>query len=238
MTSVRPATALQDGVTDQLGREIVSGGVACGHRYTLDGLQERFGISRTVARDVMRVLDSLGLVTPRRSVGLVVNHPDRWNVHSQQVIRWRLEGPERDQQFKELTQLRIAIEPFAAAETARHAPQHVRDRMLELAGTLRRLGEAGDLEAFLQADIEFHALLLKHSGNSMFASLDGVIGEVLAGRTHSGLMPFHPREEALNAHEDLARAIAAGDPAGAEAGALSIVTEVRQALEADLPTLG
>ena len=80
-----------------------------------------------------------------------------------------------------------------------------------LAADLRRLGEAGDLEAFLAADIEFHRLLLQSCGNEMFLALEGMVAEVLTSRTQQGLMPFKPRDEALQAHEDVAAAVAGGD---------------------------
>ncbi|MDR2254552.1 MAG: FCD domain-containing protein [Arthrobacter sp.] len=233
MEASRAATVLQDGVLEELGREIVGGTVGAGHRYRLDVLQERFDISRTVARDVMRVLDSLGLVTPRRSVGVVVNPASAWNVYAPHVIRWRLEGPGAAKQFDELTQLRIAVEPLAARSAAEHAGAEARSRIVALAARLRTLGEAGELERFLEADVEFHELVLKESGNSMFAALTGAVGEVLAGRTHAGLMPFHPVPEALDAHEALAAAIAAGEGARAERAARAIAAEVHEALGLD-----
>lgn len=235
MNQHRAATALQDRVLDRLGQEIVAGTVPAGHRYRLDELQERFAISRTVARDVMRVLESLGLVTPRRSVGVIVNPGSEWNVYAARVIHWRLACSEAEQQFRELTQLRIAVEPVAASEAATNASAAARTRIVELGEELRRLGEAGRLEDFLTADVEFHALLLRESGNSMFAALEGVIAEVLAGRTHAGLMPFHPRPEALDAHQGLADAVARGDRGAAEAHALAVVSEVREALVGEDP---
>lgn len=230
MPQTKQAVLRQDAVLEELGREIVDGRVVAGHRYKLEELVERFAVSRTVVRDVIRTLESFGLVDPRRSIGVVVNALEHWNVHAPSVIRWRLAGAERDEQFRELTELRIAVEPLAAAGTARRASPAIRARMAELAVTLRELGEAGDLERFLEADIEFHALILRHSGNSMFASLHEVVAEVLAGRTHAGLMPFHPREEALSAHEELAGAIVDGDASSAEAQSRRLLTEVNQAL--------
>ena len=105
---------------------------------------------------------------------------------------------------------------------------------MRLAAEMRRLGEAGDLEAFLAVDIAFHSLLLQASGNSMFAELDGVVAEVLTGRTVQGLMPFHPRAKALDEHDAVAAAVAAADGPGAEAHMQVLVDEVRAALEATL----
>lgn len=228
------ATVLLEPIVETLGREIIDGALRPGDRLTLQALQSRFGVSRTVMRDGMRVLESLRLVYAKRRVGLVVQEPRFWNAYDRRVIRWRLAGPGRERQFTELTELRVAVEPLAAAGAARRAPAAARAKILELAAEMRRLGEAGDLEAFLAVDIAFHALLLQASGNSMFAELDGVVAEVLTGRTEQGMMPFHPRDKALDEHEAVAAAVAAADGVGAERHMQVLVDEVRAALEATL----
>ncbi|MGN6406391.1 FadR/GntR family transcriptional regulator [Sinomonas sp.] len=215
---------------DAVGEAIVSGRYEPGHRLTLDELQREFGVSRTVARDTMRVLETMNLVTSRRRVGIVVQDPAHWNVYDPQLVRWRLTSPRRDEQYASLTELRIAVEPLAAAGAARRASGNQRLELTRLAADLRRLGEAGDLDAFLDADIAFHRLILSSSGNEMFAALEGMVAEVLTSRTRQGRMPFHPRDEALDAHERAAAAIARGDANGAEASAREILHEVRGAL--------
>ncbi|WP_417220185.1 FadR/GntR family transcriptional regulator [Arthrobacter sp.] len=228
------ARVLQEPIVETLGREITDGVLRPGDRLTLESLQERFGVSRTVMRDGMRVLESLRLVYAKRRVGLVVQEPHFWNAYDRRVIRWRLAGPGRERQFTELTELRVAVEPLAAAGAARRAPREARVEILRLAAEMRRLGEAGDLEAFLAVDIAFHALLLQASGNSMFAELEPVVAEVLTGRTEQGMMPFHPRAKALDEHDAVAAAVAAADGPGAEAHMQVLVDEVRAALEATL----
>ncbi|RII42300.1 FadR family transcriptional regulator [Galactobacter valiniphilus] len=233
-----PAAVLQEGVVDALGREIVDGEVLPGHRYTLEGLQDRFEISRTVARDAMRSLESLGLVESRRRVGLSVQASRRWNVHHPRVIRWRLEGQHRSTQYRELAELRIAVEPLAAACAAVRADAAARIRLRELAQELHEHGRAGDADAFLRADIEFHALILNSSGNAMFGSLDEIVGEVLAGRMSGGVLPFAATERSLEAHTGLAAAVAGGDAEEAERLAREVVGEVRDALATGLDPVG
>ena len=96
--------------------------------------------------------------------------------------------------------------------------------------SVRRLGEAGDLQAFLAVDIKFHQLLLRSCGNEMFMALEGMVAEVLTSRTKQGLMPFKPRNEALQAHEDVAAAVAGGDTVVAERAMHHILNEVREAM--------
>jgi DNA-binding FadR family transcriptional regulator len=224
------ARGLHRRMLDAVGEAIASGRYEPGFRLTLDELQREFGVSRTVARDTMRVLETMNLVTSRRRVGIVVQDPAQWNVYDPQLVRWRLTSPRRDEQYASLTELRIAVEPLAAAGAARRASGSQRIELTRLAADLRRLGESGDLDAFLDADIAFHRLILSSSGNEMFAALEGMVAEVLTSRTRQGRMPFHPRDEALDAHERAAAAIARGDANDAEASAREILHEVRGAL--------
>lgn len=222
--------SLHTAVLDSLGLAITSGDVPPGTPLTLDGIGAEHEVSRTVAREVMRMLEGLGMVRSRRRVGLVVLGIEDWNVLDPRIIRWRLQGAGRDAQLRSLTELRHAVEPLAAAGAARHASPQVRGELLDLARRMRPTAEAGDLTEFLALDVRMHELLLRSSGNEMFGPLADVVAEVLAGRTHLGLMPASPVPEALDQHEAVARAVATGDPAAAEAAMSAIVGEVRSAL--------
>ncbi len=225
--------ALHSAVLDALGRSITSGDLAPGTPLTLEAIGAEHGVSRTVAREVMRLLEGLGLVRSGRRVGIVVLPMESWSVLDPRVIRWRLEGPGRDAQLRSLTELRHAVEPLAAAGAARHAPAETRDELVDLATRMRVLGEHGDLTEFLALDVRMHELVLRSSGNELFGALAGVVAAVLSGRTHLGLMPASPVPEALDQHEAVARAVAAGDPEAAEAAMAAIVGEVRRALTED-----
>lgn len=214
-----------------LGREIIGGLLLPGDALTLDGLQERFGVSRTVARDGVKVLESLGLLYSKRRVGLVVTHPAQWNVYAPSVIAWRLESEDSRRAYVELSQLRIAVEPEAASLAAQHRTEDQAEDILALASKMRRLGEAGRLEDFMVADVAFHRVLLEAGGNSMFSALGDVVAEVLTGRTHHGLMPSRPKAEALDAHDAVARGIAEQDIRTARVNMQFLVDEVRTALE-------
>lgn len=181
--------SLHNSVLDTIGRQITDGELPAGHVLTLERIQQRFGVSRTVARETMRLLESIGLVVSRRRVGITVQPPSSWQVFDPRVIWWRLSGQGRDAQLRSLTELRIAVEPLAAGAAARGASAAERRRAVELAAAMRKTGEAGELEEFLELDIAFHALLLGASGNEMFAALIDVVAVVLRGRTTLGLMP-------------------------------------------------
>jgi len=222
------AEVMNSRIIEVVGRDIVTGVLAPGTRLTLVGLQEQFGVSRTVVRDCMQILEAMNLVYSKRRIGIVVLEPQRWNVYDPRIIRWRLAGPGRSSQFRSLTELRIAVEPLAAAGAARAASEEQRRSLQDLAERMRR--DAHDPEAFLAADIAFHTLLLQASGNEMFASLREVFAEVLSGRSRQNLMPEGPRPEALELHAGVAEAVGREDPAAARAQMAELLVEVEEAI--------
>jgi DNA-binding FadR family transcriptional regulator len=229
------ATGLHERVLARLGPAIVSGAVAEGSVLRIEQIGDEHGVSRTVARDVVKVLESLQVVTSRRRVGVTVRPRAEWNLFDPRLIRWRLAGPDRERQLHSLGELRRAVEPVAAALAAVHADDEQRARLAAAVTGMAASGPTGDLSAYLAHDVSFHQVLLQASGNEMFAGLASVVGEVLAGRTRHHLMPATPEPTAIGLHADVAEAVARRDPAGAERAMRSILEEAQQAIEAALP---
>ena len=210
-------------VLDLLGLAICAGDLAAGSVVRIDQLQERYGVSRSVVREAIRVLASMGMVASRRRVGVQVLPETKWNLYDPQVIRWRLASPARIAQLQSLTELRTAIEPEAARLAAQRAPLAGASELMGLAGKLWAAGQGNDPEAFLILDIQFHRLVLTSSGNEMFAKLNTLVEAVLTGRTQYGLMPQHPHNQALQLHVDVASAIQRGNGDEAHAAMLGIM---------------
>ncbi|MEV4187473.1 GntR family transcriptional regulator, partial [Streptosporangium canum] len=97
---------------------IASGGLAAGQVLTIEELELRFGVSRSVIRETIRVLESMGLVSSRRRVGVTVAARTEWNLFDPRIIRWRLAGEGRGEQLRSLGELRRGVEPVAAALAA------------------------------------------------------------------------------------------------------------------------
>ncbi len=223
-----------DSVLARLGPRIVDGSLPSGSVVTLDWLSQEYGVSRTVAREVVQVLASMSIVESRRRTGILVLPRERWDAYDPAVIRWRLEGSERRNHLRELSELRSAVEPASAALAAVHADDEQRAGLVRLAGELETTGAAGDLRAFLEHDVAFHRLLLTASGNVMFGCLGQVVEEVLRGRTDHHLMPPTPKPEARRLHQMVADAVAAGQGDLAEAAMSAICVEVVSQLDPGL----
>ncbi|MGW4159312.1 FadR/GntR family transcriptional regulator [Streptomyces sp. NPDC004788] len=210
------AQGLHPHVLTSLGLAITAGEYPPGTVLRSDELAERFDVSRTVVREVVRVLESMHLVESRRRVGVIVLPTERWNVYDPQVIRWRLAGADRPRQLRSLTVLRSAIEPVAAGLAALNAdPEQCRE-LTEQALGMVATSRGRRLEAYLVHDIAFHRVILNASGNEMFARLGDVVAEVLTGRTEHQVMFEDPDPAAVTLHVQVAEAVREKDAARAE----------------------
>jgi DNA-binding FadR family transcriptional regulator len=211
-------------LVQSLGLAIAEGSLAPNSIVRLDELEVQHGVSRSVVREAARVLSSKGMLASRRRFGTVVQPEDEWNLYDPQVIRWRLASSRRLEQLQALNALRGAIEPQAARLAAERASWDAGSELVSLAARLWSAGQRGDQEEFLRLDVEFHAAVLKASGNAMFSQLQNLVAEVLTGRSEHGLMPHLPHHEALQLHVDVASSIQRGE-AGAAHAAMSRIVE-------------
>ncbi len=203
-------------VLAELGPAIASGECPPGTVLRIDELERRYGVSRTVVREVVRVLEAMHLVASRRRVGITVRPAEEWNVFDPAVIRWRLAGPDRPRQLRSLTMLRTAIEPVAAGLAAAHATPEQCRGLTVLAADMAAAARAADLGEYLVHDIAFHRTVLGASGNEMFARLGDVVAEVLTGRTEHHVMFTAPDPEAVTLHVRAAEAIRGRDAGESE----------------------
>ncbi|MGU3652679.1 FadR/GntR family transcriptional regulator [Mycolicibacterium sp. A43C] len=224
---------MHENVLTALGTAVVSGAYPAGQVINLERVSAEHAVSRSVAREAVRVLESMGMVASRRRVGITIQSPEHWNVFDPRLIRWRLDSGDRAAQLVSLSELRRGFEPAAAALAAQRADPHHCRIMAAAVSDMVMHGRSGDLDSYLQADKVFHRTLLEASGNEMFRALNAVVAEVLTGRTHHGMMPAAPEPEAIALHDEVARAIRLRDADGAERAMRAIIDEASAAVAGD-----
>ncbi|MFJ3628216.1 FadR/GntR family transcriptional regulator [Streptomyces albidoflavus] len=218
-------------VLERLGPAITEGQYPAGSVLRTDELAQRYEVSRSVMREAVRVLESMHLVASRRRVGVTVLPAEEWNVYDPQVIRWRLAGADRPRQLRSLTVLRSAVEPVAAGLAAHHATSAQCAELTENALGMVAHSRGHRLEGYLRHDIAFHRVVLRASGNEMFARLGDVVAEVLSGRTHHQVMFHDPDPAAVTLHVRLAEAVRERDAGRAEALTREITIGALQELD-------
>lgn len=216
---------------ERLGSDIVRGALPAGTTVGADDLALRLGVSRTVVREATRVLESVNLIRVRRKVGITVLPAEDWSPYDPNVIRWRLDGPDRFEHLNALSELRSAIEPLAARLAARHATPAQCGALTAAVIGMSATSRSANSTDYLRHDVDFHRTLLAASANPMLHGLRDVVVSVLEGRTAHALMPRVAEPEAVRLHGVVASSIQAGDGEAAEAAMLAIVAESSAAVE-------
>ncbi|MGV9574601.1 FadR/GntR family transcriptional regulator, partial [Streptomyces nigra] len=187
-------------LVQQLGQMIVSGDLGADRPLVPEEIGQRFEVSRTVVRESLRVLEAKGLVSARPNVGTRVRPVSDWNLLDPDIIEWRAFGPQRDDQRRELSELRWTIEPLAARLAAGHGRDDVQQRLSDMVEIMGHAMGQGDVLTFSRADAEFHSLLIQMAGNRMLEHLSGIVSAALqvSGGPVTGC--DRPNEASLGQH--------------------------------------
>ncbi|AUW57222.1 FadR family transcriptional regulator [Sphingobium sp. SCG-1] len=165
------------GLLDSLGRAIVTGQYEQQAFPTEADLAKQHGVSRSVTREAVKMLTAKGLLSARPRQGTVVEPTTSWNLFDADVLRWLLERQFSIKLLKQFNQLRVAIEPEAAALAAQFADAEQRARITS--GLKRMKAAELGMEDVLEADIAFHVAILRASGNPFYVQFRDVVSTAL-----------------------------------------------------------
>lgn len=157
-----------------LGTAIVTGELAPDADLDTVALEERFGVSRTVVREGLRVLAAKGLVGARPRRGTFVAPREQWALLDPDVLRWRFADGVDERFLDELGEVRMTVEPAAA----RLAATGRTDRdlaALEDALAAMRAATGQRAAHHVEADLAFHHALLRATHNELLIQMSVVI---------------------------------------------------------------
>lgn len=179
-----------------------------------DELAASLGVSRATVRDAIKVLSGKGLVRTARRYGTRVLPVDEWNLLDRDVIGWhRSDHPRMRRIFAETTELRVIMEPAAAAIAAERASEAQIEMLLRSAYALEP--EKEDLQALFEADCRFHVTLLDATGNQVMRQLRQIILTMLRVSYEFGVSKPQNEPVSRQGHINVAEAIARRDGGGA-----------------------
>ena len=148
-----------------------------------------------------------------------------WNWLDPEVLTWR-SNLGLDQDFLDhITQLRLAVEPAAAAQAARNRSEQDLAVMRTALKGMRTAG--GDHDVYAQADLELHVAIGAASGNPLFRSLTTATRVALFKFLRAVVESVHSEEHTLAIshakHAKVVEAIAAQDEDAAREAMIAIL---------------
>jgi GntR family transcriptional repressor for pyruvate dehydrogenase complex len=192
-------------VADQLEHAILSGEFAAGDVLPSEReLSDRLGVSRSVVREALGQLRSLGLIRSVHGSGTRVEAPnDRLVTLGYQRLLHR-----PDFRLEHLAEVRLPLETTIAA---RAAIKRTAEHLERLRATQKILGNARrSLEAHVKADLDFHATLAEATGNPFFQTVLAPIQQLLI-ESRRRTLGRYGSEIAHQHHGKILAAVEAGD---------------------------
>jgi DNA-binding GntR family transcriptional regulator len=184
-------------VRDRIRGDILSGRIGPGARLKITDLAGRYGLSHMPVREALQQLQGEGLVTLSPNRGASVRHMDAAFIRS-------------------LFDIREALEGFLTRQAAERMTQPMLDRVTAIQRRYDAASEAGDLQACIPLNIEFHRVILSVSGNEeaqrLIAQHTDLIGALRARVGYARQRPSTIRRE----HHALIEALARRDGEAAQ----------------------
>jgi DNA-binding FadR family transcriptional regulator len=169
---------LTHSVANRLGAAIVTGVYSANNPIPIEAqLCLQYDASRSVVREAVKMLTAKGLLDSRPRLGTRVQPETSWNLLDPDVLGWLLERRHSPALLIEFTELRLAVEPGAAALAATAARSADKDA-IGAAIARMQAADRGDDDP-LDSDIAFHVAVLRASRNRFYAQLTGFVATAL-----------------------------------------------------------
>jgi DNA-binding FadR family transcriptional regulator len=210
-------------MVQDLGVAIVTGRYSVRNPFPVEAeLCTYYGTSRSIVREAVKMLTAKGLLGSRPRQGTWIEPEERWNLFDPDVLRWLLERKFSFSLLIDFTQVRLAVEPKAAALAAQRAGA---EELEAIKAALNRMNSAFDGNESLFADIAFHTAVLQASGNRFYSQLHELIESAL--RFSIGMTNHYKgvSRASVADHKKVTDAIFAGRPQAAESAMRDLIEE-------------
>jgi GntR family transcriptional regulator, transcriptional repressor for pyruvate dehydrogenase complex len=215
----RPVRAVRayEAIVEQIEEALARGTLRPGSRLPSErDLMTQFAVSRSTVREALRVLESSGLIRSRPG-----------DPHGAEVLPFSAVTLRKSMHrlatvdevsLRELIQFRMIIESAAYMLAARlRTSADIADMAAQLARMREAIAEGH--EAFSEADVVFHEIVARVSGNKLLQVCGDVVRDVVLGLIDDKLVKAPDRadlmRQSLAHHTEVFEAVRAGDGAAA-----------------------
>ncbi|WP_163969668.1 FadR/GntR family transcriptional regulator [Oceanobacillus halotolerans] len=230
-------------ILHKIGRKVVSGVIRPGEVLPkVEILSEDYNVSRTVVREALKGLSARKIVRSNKRSGTVVLQPKEWQWWDLDVMTWLSEFQEADGEILlELTDVRLGIEPIAAALAAQNATESDQEYITACYRNLENTIQ--DTKQWAKADYEFHLSVIEASHNNLMISLLQLLHKGLIISREKSFSTLHddanlqsekPTLEVLKRHRALYDAILSGDDKNAQEIMTSMILRAKELLRQSL----
>lgn len=192
----------------RLRRQIQESQLADGDFFMTEAeLAATYEVSRTVAREAVGRLKSLGMLEGRKRKGLIVRRPDPIQLLTQTLPSLI----SSDDDLRELGMLRYALEVGSIELAIQHVTAEQLEQLAQIVSDMEAAFANPELaESFVDLDLQFHALILSMTGSRMISGMRNLLFDFFSKVPRRGNL-VAVADRMIWAHRELYNAIRARD---------------------------
>lgn len=228
--------SLAQQVTDELQRLMLTGKLKEGEKLPSEReLCELFGVSRTVVREAIRILQTKGLLEVRPGIGSIVRSPSSNQVIEGLSLLIQAKANGADISLVALCEVRSLLEVEIAKMAAERAtPEDIE----EIQRIIDDLETRANLPAkFYERAVDFHRSLALATHNLLLVIIFDAIQELVLGMRQTLVPEPIAPQAALTSFRQILGQVQARNPEGAAQAIEQHLYEIRRKFEAALSRL-
>jgi GntR family transcriptional repressor for pyruvate dehydrogenase complex len=166
-------------------------------------------VSRMTVREAIKILQAQGVIRIENGKGSFVNPVAEWK-SLEAVVRASAVGTSEGDVAVKLLEVRRIFETGAAALAATRVSPDELDRLSATLAEMRSAHATNDVARFVAADLAFHDVILRASGNVFLTAMFEPVAVIIAEqRVHTSRVPVI-QEHAIVEHQRILDALSAG----------------------------
>ncbi len=186
-----------DQAYEAIKSDIISCSLAPGSQVSQSQLMGQYDFGLASIREALQKLEKEGLVVPIPRAGYIIHPITLADIH-------------------EIYELRASLEVTAARLACQKGSQAQLRRLMEMADFSYTFGDPQSYSEYLYHNAAFHCAIAEASGNRRLVALISHLMDELIRVLHLGLEKRNNATKLHEGHQELARAIASGNPDEAE----------------------
>jgi GntR family transcriptional repressor for pyruvate dehydrogenase complex len=218
------SSRLYEQIVQQIEDSIVSGTLKTGDQLPPEReLAQKFGVSRTAVREAVKVLREKGLVEAYSGRGTFVKNETSQATRQSLDLMLKIGQPEGS---ANLVEVRGILEPEIAALAAARIQEPHLVMLREAVAVMDR--SLQDVDAYIEADLDFHLSLAEAAANPLILSLiDSIVGLLREQRMRIFYVDGGPQRGQVH-HKRILEAVEQRDPDKAREAMHDHLRQVRE----------
>ena len=202
---------LPEDLAERLLSAVVDGKYAVESLLPPEGdLAREYGVSRLTIREAVRILRSKNVFVIHRGRGTLVNRPEHWT-SLKAIVRHAAKGDSAAGVSERLLEARAIVEIGATRLAATRRSDEDLAQLQTCLDEMVAGAEASDVSLFVDADISFHDVIMRASGNIFVPFMFEPFGQLLRHtRAQTSAVPDIQRH-AIEQHRIILDCLPSGD---------------------------